>query len=213
MNKKWAILLGCALLCGCVGHETNLQAAQEERDAMLLNKRMKEGCQFVRDQDAYRECLLNTYYSQYPKGYRTAELVDGEPIAIVSESKTTSCEASKSQRMVSQVAPLPNLNGPQIVPYSTSEVTTIDSTYTQDYVAPQQATVVKTQEIVAQVPVAQPIPTVQPVVMPQPVAVPPSQQDPSWWDSYQQTRVEPVVARPVCPCPDPNDPCPQCFEK
>ena len=113
------------------------------------------------------------------------------------------------------MAPLPSA-GPQIVPYSTSEVTTIDSAYTQDYVMPQQTTVVKTQEIVAQVPVEQPLPpppVVQPVVMPQPVAAPAPQQDPSWWDSYQQTRTTPVVTQPVCPCPDPNDPCPQCFEK
>ena len=68
MDKRWAILVACVLLGGCVAHETDLQAAQDERDAALLNKRTKEGCQFVRDQDAYRKCLLNTYYSQYPKG-------------------------------------------------------------------------------------------------------------------------------------------------
>jgi len=208
MDRRWLILLGGALLGGCVSHETNLQVAQEERDAMLLNKRIKEGCQFVRDQDAYRECLLNTYYSQYPKGYQTAELVDGEPIAIVSNSRAS---YTQGQRMVTQVAPLPS-PGPQIVPYSTSEVTTVDSTFTQDYVAPK-TTIVKTEEVVAQVPVAQPAPVVQPVVMPQPVVVQAPQQDPSWWDSYQQTRVTPVSVQPVCPCPDPNDPCPQCFEK
>ncbi len=211
MNKSWVILLGCALLCGCVAHETDLQVAQEERDAMLLNKRMKEGCQFVRDQDAYRECLLNTYYSQYPKGYQTAELIDGEPIAIVSDSQVSYGTSSQNQRMVSQVAPLPS-SGPQIIPYATSEVTTVDSTYTHNYTAPQ-TTIVKTQEVVAQVPVSQPLPPPQPVVMPQPVVTPAPQQDPSWWDNYQQTRPTPVVNRPVCPCPDPNDPCPQCFEK
>ena len=219
MKKSGIILLVSFLLAGCVAHETDFQAAQEERDAMLLNKRMKEGCQFVRDQDAYRECLLNTYYSQYPKGYRTAELVDGEPVAIISESKYGSYQG---QQRVTQVAPLPP-SGPQIVPYATSEITTVDSTYTQDYVAPQ-ATITRTQEIVAQVPVAQvpvaqplptppPAPVVQPVVMPQPVVTPAPQQDPSWWDSYQQTRATPVAVQPVCPCPDPNDPCPQCFEK
>ena len=212
MNKNWAILLTCALWGGCFAHETNLQAAQDERDALLLNKRMKEGCQFVRDQDAYRECLLNTYYSQYPKGYRTAELTDGEAIAIVSDSKA-SYGSYQGQRMVSQVAPLPS-SGPQIVPYATSEVTTVDSTYTQEYVAPQ-ATVVKTQEIVAQVPLPtpQPEPVVQPVVIPQPVATPAPQQDPSWWNNYQQTRVITPAPTVKCPCEDPNDPCPQCYEK
>ena len=207
MDKRWVILLGCVLLGGCVAHETDFQVAQEERDAMLLNKRMKEGCQFVRDQDAYRECLLNTYYSQYPKGYRTAELVDGEPIAVISNS-----QSYQGQRMVSQVAPLPSA-GPQIVPYSTSEVTTVDSTYTQDYVAPQQTTIVKSQEIVAQVPVPPPAPVVQPVVIPQPVVTPAPQKDPSWWENYQQTRVITPTVTVKCPCDDPNDPCPQCYEK
>ncbi len=211
MDKRCGVLIACILLGGCIGHETNFQASQEERDAMLLNKRMKEGCQFVRDQDAYRECLLNTYYSQYPKGYRTAELSDGEPIAIVSEARASSCTGTQNQRMVNQVAPLPSV-GPQIIPYSTREVTTTDSVYTHDYVMPQ-ATVVKTQEVVAQVPVEQPLPVVQPVVMPQPVQTPIPQQDPTWWENYQQNRTAPVVSKPVCPCPDPNDPCPQCFEK
>lgn len=212
MDKSWVILLACVLLGGCVAHETNFQKAQDERDAMLLNKRMKEGCQFVRDQDAYRECLLNTYYSQYPKGYQTAELVDGESLAIVSNTQNSYGSYAQGQRTVTQVAPLPPLNGPQIVPYSTSEVTTIDSTYTQDYVAPQ-ATVVKTQEVVAQVPVSAPLPVSQPVAMPQPVPTQGPNTQPVWWDNYQQTRTPVQAAKPVCPCPDPNDPCPQCYEK
>ena len=208
MKKTWAFLLGCALLGGCVGYEADLQDAQQERDALLLQKRMKEGCTFVRDQDAYRECLLNTYYSQYPKGYQTAELVDGEPIAIVSNAS-----ASYTQG-VTQVAPLPS-SGPQIIPYSTTEITTTDSTFTQEYVTPQ-ATVVQTREVVAQVPVEtalpEPVPVVQPVAISEPVQQPVVQQDPTWWDNYQQTRtvIQPTVQ---CPCEDPNDPCPQCYEK
>ena len=104
-------------------------------------------------------------------------------------------------------------SGPQIVPYSTSEVTTVDSTYTQDYVAPQQTTIVKSQEIVAQVPVPPPAPVVQPVVIPQPVVTPAPQKDPSWWENYQQTRVITPTVTVKCPCDDPNDPCPQCYEK
>ena len=212
MKKTWTILMGCALLCGCVGYEADLQDAQKERDAMLLQKRMKEGCTFVRDQDAYRECLLNTYYSQYPKGYQTAELVDGEPIAVISNSNTGYMQ---NQYATTQVAPLPAIASPQIVPYSTTEVTTTDTTFTQEYVTPQ-ATVVQTREVVAQVPVEAPLPepenVVRTVAMPEPVQQPVVQQDPTWWDNYQQNRtvVQPTVK---CPCDDPNDPCPQCYEK
>ncbi len=224
MKKIWGVLFGCTLLAGCIGYETDLQDAQQERDALLLQKRTKEGCTFVRDQDAYRECLLNTYYSQYPKGYQTAELVDGEPIAIVGNSFSGYAQAT------AQVAPLPP-STPKVVPYSTTEITTTDSTFTQEYVTPQ-ATVVQAREVVAQMPVFEPLPIPQKMVaqvpvetaLPEPapmvrtVAIPESvqqpvvQQDPTWWENYQQNRT--VVQSAVkCPCDDPNDPCPQCYEK
>jgi len=60
----------------------------------------------------------------------------------------------------------------------------------------------------------QPVQQVQPVVVQQarPVQIqtievqPPKQQ---WW----ATRPVAVKVAPRCPCTDPNDPCPQCYEK
>ena len=34
----------------------------------------------------------------------------------------------------------------------------------------------------------------------------------TWWETYQETK-QPAQPKVVCPCPDPNDPCPQCVTK
>ena len=35
---------------------------------------------------------------------------------------------------------------------------------------------------------------------------------PSWWQQNKQRHKVKVVV-PACPCKDPNDPCPQCYQK
>ena len=48
-----------------------------------------------------------------------------------------------------------------------------------------------------------------------PVEVVPAPQplpDKTWWETYQEEK-QPVKPTVVCPCPDPNDPCPQCVTK
>ena len=197
MKKHLLVLLGCSLLGGCVAYETNLQDTQEKRDMALMQKRSETGCTFIRDHDAYRQCILNTYYMQHPQTYETHELTTGQPIAVISNP---SCG---QPGCAAKVAPLP-ASGPQIVPYATSESTTVETTCTQNYQA-QEASVTTTEVI-------PPPPPVKIVTEPVPVVEP--DPDPTWWETYQaEKKPEPVPAKPVCPCPDPNDPCPQCFEK
>ena len=216
MKKKLAILLACSLLGACVYHETDMQLAQEQRDAALMQKRAQVGCSFLRDHDAYRQCLLDTYYSKYPTGYTTREMTNGQSVAIVNggaqaqpltfssgcgcntcNRPAPTCSTCNQGQM--QVAPLP-ASGPQIVPYTTTATTTVGTTCTKNYM-PQVASVTTTEVI--------PPLKVQPLPAPTPVAPPP---EPTWWQEYQTTKkVEPV--KPVCPCPDPNDPCPQCVDK
>ena len=198
MKKQLLVVLGCALIGACVGHETDLQAAQEKRDFALMQKRSETGCTFIRDHDAYRQCIMNTYYMQHPATYETKELSTGQPIAVISNPTSNQGGAGK-------VAPLP-AKGPQIVPYSTSESRTVETTCTQNFQA-QEASVTTTEVLPPPAPVqimTQPAPT--PVAAPDP--------DPTWWETYQaEKKPEPAPAEPVCPCPDPNDPCPQCFDK
>ena len=176
-----------------MAHETDLQAAQDRRDAALAQKRSEIGCTFIRDHDAYRQCIMNTYYMEHPRGYEARELTTGQPIAVISNPGCTAGCAVK-------VAPLP-ASGPQIVPYSTSESTTVETTCTQNYQA-QEASVTTTEVLPAPAPV-------QIVTQPAPQPDP----DPTWWETYQAEKKPAPAPKPVCPCPDPNDPCPQCVEK
>lgn len=195
MKKHLLVILGCSLLGACVSHETDLQAAQEKRDMALAQKRAEVGCAFIRDHDAYRQCIMNTYYMQHPATYETHELTTGQPVAVISNS---GCGCGKPA-CAAKVAPLPAC-GPQIVPYSTSESRTVETTCTQNFQA-QEASVTTTEVL----------PPPAPVKI---VTEPAPEPDPTWWETYQaEKKPEPAPAKPVCPCPDPNDPCPQCFDK
>lgn len=194
MKKQLLVVLGCTLLGACVAHETDLQAAQAKRDMALMQKRSETGCAFIRDHDAYRQCIMNTYYMQHPATYETKELTTGQPVAVISNP---TC----NQGCAAKVAPLP-ASGPQIVPYSTSESRTVETTCTQNFQA-QEASVTTTEVLPPPAPV-------QIVTQPAPQPDP----DPTWWETYQaEKKPEPKPEKPVCPCPDPNDPCPQCFDK
>lgn len=199
MKKHLLVVLGCSLLGACVAHETDFQVAQEKRDMALLQKRSEIGCTFIRDHDAYRQCVMNTYYMQQPQGYETHELTTGQPIAVISNPGCGSAGCAN------KVAPLP-AGGPQIVPYSTSESRTVETTCTQNYQA-QEASVTTTEVLPPPAPV-------QIVTQSAPEPVPVAEPEPTWWETYQsEKKPEPVPVHPVCPCPDPNDPCPQCFDK
>lgn len=201
MKQYFWIVLGCSLLGACVAHETDLQAAQEKRDAALAQKRAENGCTFIRDHDAYRQCVMNTYYMQHPRTYETHELTNGQPIAVIS-NQTAGCGCG-AVSCTNKVAPLP-AGGPQVVPYATSESTTVETTCTQNYQA-QEASVTTTE-------VLPPPPPVQITTQPAPVVEP--EPDPTWWETYKaEKKPEPIPQKPVCPCPDPNDPCPQCVDK
>ena len=58
-------------------------------------------------------------------------------------------------------------------------------------------------------------PAMQQPVQQKPVVVMAPQEKPAqqtWWQQNRQKHVVKVVV-PSCPCKDPNDPCPQCFQK
>ena len=212
MKKYLFVILGASLLGGCMSFETDIHAAQKKREADLAQKRAEIGCTFVRDHEAYRQCVLNTYYMQHPRTYTTQELSNGQPLAVVNDVPVPCMNGDcRSAR----VAPLPAA-GPQIAPYSTTETVTVETNYTKQYQT-QEASTTTTEilpppapiQIITQTEVGH---TNPPVMAPVPAVEP--EPDPTWWETYQgQKQPEPVPAEPVCPCPDPNDPCPQCFDK
>jgi len=58
--------------------------------------------------------------------------------------------------------------------------------------------------------VIQPQTQTRPVVVQQKKVIQPEQS--TWWQENKQKHVVKVVV-PTCPCKDPNDPCPQCYQK
>ncbi len=212
MKRYLLAILGASLLGACVPHETDVYAAQEKRNDRLSRKRAEVGCTFVRDHDAYRQCVLNTYQMQHPSTYETHELSNGQPVAVVGNAPAP-CQGPACRTM--RVAPLPSV-GPQIAPYSTMETTTVETNCTKNYQR-QEASLVTTEVLPPPAPVqiitqAETVVPVQPVVAPVPAVEP--DPDPTWWETYQaKKKPEPAPQKPVCPCPDPNDPCPQCFDK
>jgi len=70
----------------------------------------------------------------------------------------------------------------------------------------------ETKEVVQPAPVYTPAPRqvqVQPVVV---KTAPAPQTEPTWWQQNKQKHVVKIKV-PTCPCKDPNDPCPQCYQK
>ena len=63
---------------------------------------------------------------------------------------------------------------------------------------PKAVTVERTETVVEK--------PVEVVPMPQPLP------EKTWWETYQEEK-QPAQPKVVCPCPDPNDPCPQCVTK
>ena len=63
---------------------------------------------------------------------------------------------------------------------------------------PKTVTVERTETVVEK--------PVEVVPMPQPLP------EKTWWETYQEEK-QPAQPKVVCPCPDPNDPCPQCVTK
>lgn len=44
-------------------------------------------------------------------------------------------------------------------------------------------------------------------------AEPLKEKEPNWWDKYVAGKKPTPIQKEGCPCKDPNDPCPQCYEK
>jgi len=192
--KKVLFILGSLALTACtVGHELDLDKAAAKRQEHLDEYHRVNGCTLTHDLEGYHDCLLNTQLANSPKTYTPRMLQDGRPIAVVQQASSSSPCGLKA---------LPNKQPeyPWVAPTTTSETKSVE-TLCQRKFEPRQ-TVIQTIE--------QPIPAPQPEVIfvereapaPAPVVVATPAPAPA-----------PVQWQPQCPCADPNDPCPQCYEK
>ena len=197
--KTGFIALSMLALTACtMGYESNLDKAAAKRELNIEERHQATGCTFVRDHDAYRNCLLNTYNLNSPATYSTTTMEDGRSVAVINPTQqfgtTSSCG----------LKPIPAKEEYEWAAPTTVSQTKSVETVCQKKFEPQQ-TVIQTTEGVLPPPTPEVV-FVQPeqeVVVPQPVVA----------QEAVQVEWQPVNQEPVCPCPDPNDPCPQCYDK
>ncbi len=190
MKKILTLALMCAAVSGC-WYKIDYTKENAENRAI---KRSVEGCQMTDDHAAYRDCVIQTQLKQSPKTYKTAELPDGQPVAIIRSAKAT--ETGKEVNIVIEKVEI-------VTPVVAQPV------ITQPVIAEE---VVVKEEIIT--PVKQePKVVKQEVVVKEEIITPakPVQTEKTWWETYQANKVPPQKA--VSPCNDPNVSCPQCYEK
>ncbi|MBP5343724.1 MAG: hypothetical protein J6Y85_01425 [Alphaproteobacteria bacterium] len=199
--KKTLVIMGSLLLSACVAHDTDLDAQAAQRQEKLNERQQTTGCTFARDHDAYRNCILNTYYMRQPQTYIPAELDNGQPLAVTGPRYHAGTPVLQA---IVEPQPQRLWAAPTVEAHSTSVETVCEKSY-----QPQEAVITTTE-----MPLNPPPPEV--IVVEQEVAPAPAPQpEPqprTWWKEYQENKPAPAP-EPKCPCEDPNDPCPQCYNK
>ena len=193
MNKA-LVILGALALTGCtIGYETDIDRATAKREANIDARHQVSGCTFVRDHEAYKNCLMNTYNMNSPATYTTQNMQDGRPVAVINQGAagTNGCG----------LKPIPATPEYEWAAPTTVSQTNSVETVCQKKFEPQQTVIQTVEETIAppepEVIFIQQEP-VQPVVIQQPP---------------KKVWAAPKAVEPVCPCADPNDPCPQCYDK
>lgn len=233
MKKISSLVPVLALLAGCTSYNPDIDVAAEQRAQNRSEIRSEIGCQFADTNATYRECLLNTYKRNKPKTYCTTTTETGDAVAVVSKGEVQPTnEAIMAQAAIKTgivtVAPAPVAPAPVAMP----NVIQIDTNGVPCSTVPGQPCTYQTQGEVYEMQVP-PTPcgapecpplmegpktvtvTTTETVTEKPIEVVPAPEplpEKTWWETYQETK-EPEAPKIVCPCPDPNDPCPQCNPK
>lgn len=212
--KKFAIIL-CAgvAVTACSNFEPDLDMARDIRDENNRLARKEVGCTFAGDHDAYRQCVLNTYYKNKPKTFVTGRTEDGKALAILKNESTSSYDEStgtyKTERVIviETEERLVDIPTPSSITATANLVETVPPlpAETKDPVVPAQNPDQNADEIVSDTVVNSETIT-ETVPPPEPIL----EKEETWWSQYKKQPAQPA---PVCPCPDPNEPCPQCVDK
>lgn len=190
--------LGFSLLTACYSFKVD---DDEGRANRLSEKKAAEGCTLLETDKEYRECILATAKKNSPKTYTTAENSNGEALAIIKGDKP--CEQC-GERWSAK-------HSTEILEEEETETIIVQTPKKTEIV---QEAVVETEVISTPEPVPAPVVAAVPApVVVEEVPVPEQQKDKTWWDQYQKDKKPEVAKKVVCPCPDPNDPCPQCVQK
>lgn len=228
MKKLSSLVPVLMLLSACTSYNPDIDEAAEVRMQNRNELRAELGCQFADTHATYRDCLIATYKKQRPRTFSVTTSCDGQPVAVVSngELKPTNpaimhAAAVETETVVTTVPVQTPVAQPTPQPVAVPTQGNCISLPGQPCVYQQQGEVyemqipatpcgeeecpplmegpktvtVTTTETITEKPIE---------VVPMPEPLP----EKTWWETYQE--VKPKV---VCPCPDPNDPCPQCNTK
>lgn len=183
MKLKSVILMASAAIL-LTACTPNPNIDDTARNERIAQKQAVEGCTLLESHQAYRDCLIATAQKNSPKTFVAAENSNGQAVIVIKSN--TPCDSTCVT--------------PQKTVIETEVVKTVTVTKPKPVVTETVTEVVKT-------------PTVTEEVQVQEVVAPVPEKEKTWWEQYQANK-KPEVAAPVkCPCPDPNDPCPQCIEK
>ena len=211
MKKSSLILCSALALSGCMfGFDPDVDSAAETRAEHHEAYRQEFGCPLTDDHEAYRTCLVNTYKNTHPKTYMLEQAENGKSVAVIKNETKTSYDKDTDtyrtervivieteERLVPVPAPvMPVENIKPVEPTPDVDLVDIDDPCDDDEV------VGFIDDLETKSQSATPPP---PTVKPEPT---------TWWDTYQKDKdTAPAAKKPVCPCADPNDPCPQCVDK
>ena len=224
MKKLSFLVSTLALLSACSSYNPDIYTAEEKRNLNREEARMSLGCQLADTQSAYRECLLSTYNRTKPRTYSVTTTANGLPVAVVSNGTMATASIVETKTTVqNEMVPVQPVQ-PQVIQVNTQGqlcegVTGSPCVYQEQgeiyemqmppvscgdqpcppMVEEPKKVIVTTTETVTEKPVE---------VVPMPEPLP----EKTWWETYQEGQPEPEP-KVVCPCPDPNDPCPQCVGK
>ena len=99
---KMKNILGIAIVCLGVSacYYYNPEDRGAERAEKLAMKRAQEGCLFLDDHEAYRNCVLATIKQNSPKTYVVAENSNGQPVAVIKSDVPCDGTCGASQTVV-----------------------------------------------------------------------------------------------------------------
>lgn len=206
MRQILSLTFALTLLSACSGYDPDLDKAAKERGLSREDIRNSVGCQFADDHATYRKCIIATYESSKPKTFLSETRSDGKAVAIVSEGEVKPTDPSMFTPQETNTCITGNVLPGSVAPctFQTQELYEVQlppcPTCPPAPVPEEEKVVtISTTETVTEKPVE---------VVPTPEPMP----EKTWWETYKEEQPTPKPSV-VCPCPDPNDPCPQCVTK
>ena len=193
MKTQFIILTALALSACTIGHETDLDRAAARRELEIEARHQASGCTFVKDHEAYRNCLLNTYNLNSPATYSTTTMEDGRAVAVINNRTMAGAGSPCGLRPIAE-----REEYEWAAPTTVSQTKSVE-TVCQKKFEPQQTVVQTVEEVI-------PPPTPEVVFVQQ-------EQPPQPQVVVERPVVTVQEVAPTCPCADPNDPCPQCYDK